>query len=121
MLDAAQYGTPASGGSFFLTDKPIVGINPPPPPPGKRPPLREDVPCETQQQPDLRTIQRPPAQRSFRITPADPAKAAARDLKARKIAVKWLKERLAREGRKLPVANELLSRADISKLQSVTK
>jgi hypothetical protein len=52
-LNAGQFGTPFGDGRTLLTDRPVLGANPPPP--AKRSPLRPDVPCETQQQPDLRT------------------------------------------------------------------
>ena len=41
---------------FFLTGQPLQGVNPPTPKNHARPPLRADVPCETQQPPDLRTV-----------------------------------------------------------------
>jgi hypothetical protein len=54
--------------------------------------------------------------KSFEVKAANPAEAAKRDLEARQVAVKWLKESLKRQGRKLPVSDELLDRADLSKL-----
>ena len=41
-------------GVFGTVADPILGVNPPPI--RTRPPLEPDVPCETQQQPDLRSI-----------------------------------------------------------------
>src|SRR3954451_20041252 len=41
------------GQRFGITNFPIMGVNPPK---ANRPPSRYDVPCETQQAPDLRTI-----------------------------------------------------------------
>jgi hypothetical protein len=122
-LNAAQYATPAGGDRFFLTDEPILGANPPPPPGGiqNRPPLRADVPCETQEQPDLRTNPMQMADKSFRIAPSDPVEAAKRELKARRIAVTWLRDQYKRQGRDLEVTDDLLGRVDVSKIEAVTK
>ena len=50
------------------TATPILGVNPPKPQ-RKRPPLRPDVPCETQQTPDLRTTRAtPPEQHQLDTT-----------------------------------------------------
>jgi virulence factor Mce-like protein len=48
---------PQFGQRFGLTNFPLTGVNPPA---VERPPSRYDVPCETQQSPDLRTIAGPP-------------------------------------------------------------
>jgi phospholipid/cholesterol/gamma-HCH transport system substrate-binding protein len=48
------------GQRFGTTNFPIEGVNPPPAP---RPPSRYDVPCETQEPPDLRTNPGPAPQR----------------------------------------------------------
>ena len=77
---------------FFFTGQPLQGVNPPVPQNHKRSPLRPDVPCETQQPPDLRTIPRP-APQGFDPQPAPsldqrrsrcrtPSTCCARDLKA---------------------------------------
>jgi virulence factor Mce-like protein len=118
-LNAAQFATPAGEGRFFLTNRPILGSNPPKP--NARPPLRDDIPCETQQQPDLRTQPLAPPQPSFRVTPGDPAAAAARTAKAQTAAVKWLREQLRRQGRDIPVVDDLLSKAELPRIQGVTK
>ncbi|MDX6699351.1 MAG: phospholipid/cholesterol/gamma-HCH transport system substrate-binding protein [Solirubrobacteraceae bacterium] len=44
---------PQFGQRFGISNFPITGVNPPK---AERPPSRYDVPCETQQAPDLRTI-----------------------------------------------------------------
>ncbi|HEX8084836.1 MAG TPA: MlaD family protein [Solirubrobacteraceae bacterium] len=91
-LNSAQYATTFGGGSFLLTDRPPAGANPPRP--AARSPLRPDVPCETQQKPDLRTIEsRPPA--TFKVRDAPPEA----EKKSREIAVNWLKGELMRTGR----------------------
>ena len=68
-----QYAYPLGTDRFFLTAQPLQGVNPPKKD-VRRPPLRPDVPCETQEPPDLRT-QPGPAPRGIRLarlSPADP-------------------------------------------------
>ncbi|HEX2084104.1 MAG TPA: MlaD family protein [Solirubrobacteraceae bacterium] len=90
-LNSAQYAISSTDGRFILTDRPPVGANPPKP--AGRPPLRPDVPCETQEQPDLRTIQDRP--QAFKVREAPPEA----EEKARKIAATWLKGELIKTGR----------------------
>jgi len=52
LVSGGTYVTPLGEGQMLLTDTPIGGVNPPPPT-GGRSPLRNDVPCETQDVPDL--------------------------------------------------------------------
>jgi phospholipid/cholesterol/gamma-HCH transport system substrate-binding protein len=114
-LNAAQFGTPFGDGRTLLTDRPVLGVNPPPP--AKRSPLRPDVPCETQQQPDLRTQQAAPPQRSFRITPANTPEARAAELKAREDAVEWLRREYKSLGRdEVKVVEDLLTQAELPKV-----
>jgi phospholipid/cholesterol/gamma-HCH transport system substrate-binding protein len=81
-------------GIFATTAEPLLGSNPPKP--TSRPPNRNDVPCETQQPPDLRTrVGQPPPQR--RIDTNNPAFKARYEL-ARKRAIKWLEGQLKYEG-----------------------
>jgi phospholipid/cholesterol/gamma-HCH transport system substrate-binding protein len=56
MVAAPKFAYPFGTDRFFFTGDPIQGVNPPVPQNHKRSPLRADVPCETQQAPDLRTI-----------------------------------------------------------------
>ena len=56
LVAAPKFAYPFGADRFFFTGKPIQGVNPPVPQNHKRSPLRPDVPCETQQPPDLRTI-----------------------------------------------------------------
>ena len=91
-LNAAQYATTFGNNSFLLTDRPPAGVNPPKP--AGRSPLRPDVPCETQEPPDLRTKEGPvPGTFKVKDPPADA------DALAREIAATWLKGELARTGR----------------------
>ena len=64
LVGGGQYAYPEGADRFFLTGAPIMGANPPKP--AKRSPLRADVPCETQQAPDLRTQAAPPPS-GFRV------------------------------------------------------
>jgi phospholipid/cholesterol/gamma-HCH transport system substrate-binding protein len=81
-------------GIFGSTIDPIVGNNPPPV--RTRPALRPDVPCETQEQPDLRSIPRG--------APAAIPNASGttqREAKAQASAVAALREQLKGTGRKV--------------------
>jgi virulence factor Mce-like protein len=73
LVSAPKFAYPFGDGRFFLTGEPLQGVNPPTPDHHKRPPLRPDVACETQQQPDLRTIP-DPAPKGHELQPVDPAK-----------------------------------------------
>ncbi len=81
-------------GIFATTGLPIEGSNPPRPP--RRPPLRADVPCETQPTPDLRS--RPgaaPPQRRVDTTSPEYRKRSAL---AQARAIRWLERQLKYEG-----------------------
>jgi hypothetical protein len=100
LVQGAQYAYNVLPGQFILTGQPLQGINPPPP--VKRAPLRPDVACETQQQPDLRTkVGSPPPGRKIEMP--DTPEAQKRYAEAQAYAVKWLKDRIKTEG----VANQL--------------
>jgi phospholipid/cholesterol/gamma-HCH transport system substrate-binding protein len=96
----SQFATPFGADRFLLTDRPVLGANPPKP--AKRPPLRSDVPCETQQQPDLRTIPQKMPQPSFRLREA-PAEAQQQALGK---AVDWLRGALKAQGVESPRIDE---------------
>jgi hypothetical protein len=53
LVAGGLYSVPNGLGGIMLNDNPLLGANPPP---GPRPPLKPDVPCETQEQPDMRTV-----------------------------------------------------------------
>ncbi len=91
-LNSAQFATATLDGRFTLTDRPPVGANPPKP--KGRPPLRPDVPCETQEQPDLRT-QQTRFEGTFKVREAP----AELEEKSREIAVAWLQNELRKTGR----------------------
>jgi hypothetical protein len=113
-LNGAQYATPFGHNRFLLSDRPILGANPPNP--GRRSPLRPDVPCETQQTPDLRTNPAPPPAPSFKMREAPAAAQAA----AMERAIKWLRSEYRRQGRDdVKVVDDLFDVADLSKLPKV--
>jgi len=81
-------------GVFGSLLEPIAGINPPPV--RTRPPLRPDVPCETQQPPDLRSTPR-----NAPTAIPNAAGTAAREADARSSAVAALRAQLKGAGRKV--------------------
>ncbi len=89
-------------GIFGIPLFPVAGVNPPPP--ENRPPLRADVPCETQEPPDLNTVpQGPPP------TTANPTRSAAyqeRYAKAKRIALLSLQEDFRRQGRDVEISDQ---------------
>jgi phospholipid/cholesterol/gamma-HCH transport system substrate-binding protein len=98
-------------GQFFQAAEPVLGVNPPPA--AQRPPLRPDVPCETQPLPDLRTIPgAPPKQVATRQDPA-------RYEQAKQAAVDWLRERVKQQGLsdRLKVTSTPLSGGEIPALR----
>ena len=89
MLDTPKFAYPFGTDKFFLTGQPLQGVNPPTPKNHARPPLRPDVPCETQDVPDLRTIPGPAPEG---YTLATPPKQAAQDTLQK--TVDWLRKEL---------------------------
>ncbi len=91
-------------GIFGSAIEPIVGINPPPV--RTRPQLKPDVPCETQEQPDLRS-----KPRGLPAAIPNAAGTTKREAKAQASAVAVLREQLAGTGRK--VVDTVATLADI--------
>jgi phospholipid/cholesterol/gamma-HCH transport system substrate-binding protein len=81
-------------GEFGTTAMPLMGTNPPKP--RSRPPIRPDVPCETQERPDLRS--RPGAPPERVATDLDAPGALERLARARETAIDWLRDSITREG-----------------------
>ena len=100
--------------TFASTALPVVGVNPQEP--QQRPPLRPDVPCETQAKQDLRSTPgaAPPQFQADLSTP----EAQARLAKARTAAIDWLRGRIKAQGlgSVLKVADSDLTRAMLEKL-----
>jgi phospholipid/cholesterol/gamma-HCH transport system substrate-binding protein len=82
-------------GRFAQAMFPILGTNPPLP--EGRPPLRPDVPCETQEPPDLRTRVGPGEPTVAQGLPDTP-EARKRYERAKLRAVRWLRGQLKRQG-----------------------
>jgi ABC-type transporter Mla subunit MlaD len=110
LAKTANFAYPADGGRFFLTDAPLLGVNPPK---AKQPPLRPEVPCETQERPDLNTqIQAPP--QGFKVDQDAPG-AAERRVKSRAIAMEWMQDQLEMTGldKALTLTDEPLKAGEI--------
>lgn len=82
------------GGQVLQSAQPIEGVNPPPP--ARFSPLRNDVPCETQQTPDLRSkpAAAPPEAKLDTSSP----RVLARSAEAQAVAVDWLRKQVKTEG-----------------------
>ncbi|MDQ3850846.1 MAG: MlaD family protein [Actinomycetota bacterium] len=101
-------------GLFGSVADPIAGVNPPAD--RSRPPLRPDMPCETQQTPDLRTVPRGPPST---IGTAEAA-TRAREAKAQDVAVALLRAQLRAEGRDTKVLDRAATAADLRRLAART-
>ncbi len=111
----ANFAYSLGAGRFLLTGAPLGGVNPPARKTAS--PLRPDVPCETQDAPDLRTIPgAPPTAIKVRQGGAD---YDARIGRVTGDAVSWLKNQIKLEGlgSKLRVDDSLLTRDGLSKLR----
>ena len=101
MLTTPKFAYPMGTDKFFLTGQPLQGVNPPTPKNHARPPLRADVPCETQQPPDLRTVpDAAPQGFDLRRSRRPPRKAQALQK-----TVDWLRKDLKAEGSALKVSD----------------
>jgi phospholipid/cholesterol/gamma-HCH transport system substrate-binding protein len=110
LANNANYAYLLGGDRFYLTGAPLQGINPPPAP---EPRYRPDVPCETQERPDLRTQAAPPP-RAVRINHNAPG-AAERRRQANAVALDWLRDNLRESGldRVLQVGEQPLRRSQL--------
>jgi virulence factor Mce-like protein len=91
----ANYATLLGDGRFFLSDLPFQGVNPPRKT-GGAPPYKPDVPCETQERPDLRSKPAAPPQ-SVKINQDAPG-AAERRAKATEALLEWMKNSMKQSG-----------------------
>jgi phospholipid/cholesterol/gamma-HCH transport system substrate-binding protein len=94
-------------GLFGTVLEPIVGNNPPPI--RKRPPLTPEVPCETQQPPDLRTIPKGPPPSVNTST----ASARTRETKVQAAAVAVLRDELRRKNSDIKVLDRAITLDEI--------
>ena len=99
-------------GVFGTVAEPIVGNNPPPI--RNRPPLRPDVPCETQEPPDLRSIPKGPPP----VVATNSAAARTRESKAQSAAVAVLRKELKAKGSDIKVLDRAITLDEIRKVAS---
>ena len=90
----ANYATVLGDGRFFFTDLPVLGVNPPKAP--RQPAYRPDVPCETQEAPDMRS-KPAAAPRQIKINQHAPG-ADARRAKVTKALMEWMGAEMKRSG-----------------------
>ena len=107
-VETFQLGEGLFGTSLF----PIEGVNPPKP--AARPPLRADVPCETQQPPNLATVPGAPP-KAMKINRSSPA-VLAREAKARATAIAVLRDQLRQAGVETPVLDRDATAGDVQAL-----
>jgi phospholipid/cholesterol/gamma-HCH transport system substrate-binding protein len=110
LLNQPAFAYPDAQGSFFVGDQ-IQGVNPPVAGNRPRPPLRSDVPCETQQSPDLRTQAGPAPSGGFKL--ADPPQAAK--VKALADVVDQLRSQLSDKGSPLKVSDVPATLSELGK------
>jgi virulence factor Mce-like protein len=97
-------------GLFGSVAEPIVGNNPPPI--RQRPPLKPDVPCETQQPPDLRSIPKGPPP----SIGTDSAASRTRESRAQAAAAGVLRAELKRKGSDIKVLDRAITVPEIRAL-----
>jgi hypothetical protein len=102
LVAPANYAYPA-GSNFFLTGEPLKGVNPPPPADRYPRPYKPDVPCETQQSPDLRSNPLPPPT-PIKVNMGSPQVQAGNAAATAK-AVTWLRDLLKSDGSQLKVSS----------------
>ena len=99
-------------GLFGTLAEPLVGNNPPPI--RQRPPLTPDVPCETQEPPDLRSIPKGPPSPINTNTAA----ARSRETKVQAAAVAVLRAELKRKGSDVKVLDRAITIDEIRSIAS---
>jgi virulence factor Mce-like protein len=95
LTSAGDRTVSVGNGLFAQALFPILGTNPPLP--AGVPPLRPDVPCETQQTPDLRTRVGQGEQQVASGLP-DTAAARKRYARSKRTALKWVERQVKRQG-----------------------
>jgi phospholipid/cholesterol/gamma-HCH transport system substrate-binding protein len=110
MLTTPKFAYPFGTDKFFLTGQPLQGVNPPTPKNHARPPLRSDVPCETQQQPDLRTVVQPVPQPTTLPEPSLDARTQALQK-----TVDWLRKDIKDQGLNLKVSDVPATAQELTK------
>lgn len=112
LANGANYAYPITSNRFFLTGAPLLGTNPPRQ--GTPPPLRADVPCETQEPPDLRT-RVGPVPPAIRVNHNAPGAAEARR-KAKAEAIRWLRRDIDRLGLEIEVRDDEIDAGELAEL-----
>jgi phospholipid/cholesterol/gamma-HCH transport system substrate-binding protein len=111
LVGGPVFAYPFGTDQFFLTNAPILGTNPAKP--KERSPLRPDVPCETQDRPDLRSVPGPaPEGRRIRISPGNEAQWQALVTKA----ADQLRKQVKAQGLDLQVTDQLLTKDLLGKV-----
>jgi phospholipid/cholesterol/gamma-HCH transport system substrate-binding protein len=95
---------------FFMTSRPLLGVNPPK---AKEPPYREDVPCETQDAPDVQS--KPAAAPEGRRIGRSGERYEKRYTRAQSRALTWLRRQLKVEGlnKTLRVVSDAVDKSDL--------
>jgi hypothetical protein len=106
----ANYAAALGDGRYYLTSLPVLGVNPPPTP---QPAFRPDVPCETQEGPDMRSnaAEAPPQRKINHNAPG----AAARRAEANATLMRWMRRSLQSSplGDRLKLSKEPLRRSEL--------
>ena len=112
-----NYASALGDGRFFFTDLPVQGVNPPKKQ-GGPPAYRADVPCETQETPDLRSKPGAPPQQ-IRINQDAPG-AAERRAKVEADLVDWMRRSLKSSSLdgKLTVSDEPLKASELGAVRT---
>ncbi len=97
-------------GVFGSVVDPIVGVNPPPI--RERPPLKPGIACETQEQPDLRSIPGRPPQ----TVKTDTAAARRRTAKAKDVAIALMRRELKAKGSDVKVLDRSITMSEIRRI-----
>jgi hypothetical protein len=107
----ANYAMFTGDGRVFLTDLPVLGVQPPKAP--RQPEYKPDVPCETQEPPDLRTrVQEPPRQVKVNH---DASGADLRRARVEAALMDWMRDELKRSplGERYTLSDEPLKASEI--------
>ncbi len=103
-------------GNVATTLFPVLGVEPPlPQGPNARPPIRPNVPCETQQRPDLRTTIGPPPPRMNATLPTPTL------VGAQKATVKYLRSVLRSEHLHVKVLSGWAHRSDAQRVAAAAR
>jgi phospholipid/cholesterol/gamma-HCH transport system substrate-binding protein len=107
----ANYASAVGDGRFFFTDLPVLGVNPPKAP--RQPEYKPDVPCETQEAPDMRSKPGAPPQQ-IKVNHNAPG-AAERRARVNAALMDWMRNELKRSpmGDKYTLSDEPLKASEI--------